>query len=129
MGDGSFMTAAHALVETEAAQDRSANDDASARPERIATITIRREPQWPGTDPVACVEVRDALGHLIEVFDGSDGLRILGEAIELCRERGLDVSSIREVEPAPAPTQKERARQREAAIAAWRAWSSATGPE
>jgi hypothetical protein len=124
MGDGSLMTAAHALVRSEVVRDGCANDDASALPDRIATITVHREPQWPGTDPVACVEVRDARGHLIEVFDGSDGLRMLGEAIELCRERGLEVSSIREVEPAPAPTHNERARQREAAIEAWRAWSS-----
>lgn len=129
MRDGSLMTAAHALVRSDVAHDRCANDDASALPDRVATITVRREPQWPGTDPVACVEIRDGRGHLIEVFDGSDGLRMLGEAIEHCRALGLEVRSIVEPEPPPSPTHKERARQREAALAAWREWSSPSRPD
>lgn len=118
----SCMTAAHALGAPAFAAQPTANDDASTRPDLVATTIVRREPLWPGTDPVTCVELRDGHDHLIEVFDGSDGLSVLGEAIEHCRASGITVTSIVEIEPPKPLSHAQRARQREAAVAAWRAF-------
>lgn len=105
------------------ALDPSANDDAAARPELVARITVRLEPQWPGTAPVPSIEIRNGLGQLVDAIDGRDGVQLLGEAIELCRERGLEVGSIVHADP-PAPVSaRVAARQRNAAQRAWQAWA------
>lgn len=102
--------------------DPSANDDASARPELVASITVRLEPQWPGTAPVPSVEIRNGRGQLVDAIDGRDGVQLLGEALELCRERGLEVRSIVHADP-PAPVSaRVAARQRAAAQRAYQAW-------
>lgn len=51
-----------------------------------------------------------------------DGLQLLGEALELCGERGLEVRSIVHADP-PAPVSaRVAARQRAAAQRAYQAW-------
>lgn len=123
----SYMTAAHALLSVPLSPPFAgacANDDASMQPDDCATITVSFEPQWPGTAPVACVEIRDGRGRLIEAFDGVDAVRVLGEAIELCRERCLTVTSIEQRAPSRTPTAAESERQQSLASQAWRAWSA-----
>lgn len=114
------MTAAPSLLFV--SPKPGANDDAAARPELAVTITMRLEPQWPGTAPVPTAEIRRANGQLVEVFDGSDGVRVLGEAIEYCAELGLSVGAIVEAPSSPAPSPRVAARQRNAAQRAWQVW-------
>jgi hypothetical protein len=83
----SFSTIAH---NDDGARHVAPVDDGAG----VATITMRFEPLCEATAPVSCAEVRDGRGRLVAVFDGDDGVRVLGEAIEHCRERGLDVRAI-----------------------------------